>query len=145
MIASRPPQALTFDDAEIARLRGVELMRGLMIATALVAAWAGLARADDVPEAVIDPIAEASALDRLCDALRSDEQAVIGYFAAHGIDKDTLGRESKRGSPFRDFATMRAAEYEVQFRSLSEDGRCAKGRYFFGAEGTKVPGILVNR
>lgn len=47
MIASGPLPALTFDDAEMARLGKGGTMRRLILAAALVAAWAWQGRADD--------------------------------------------------------------------------------------------------
>ncbi|MBZ9852830.1 hypothetical protein LB566_03410 [Mesorhizobium sp. CA13] len=140
VIASRPAQALTFDDAEIAG--GLD-MRRLMFAAAVIATCAGQARASDVAEAIIDPIAEAMALDGLCDALKPSEAGLVAYLAKNGFIEENAGPEFKKGTPLRDFLDMRAAEYELQFRGLSEEGRCAKGRYFFGPAGTKVPGLLI--
>jgi len=91
-----------------------------------------------VDEAALEMLAEASALAKRCKDLKGDWGVVRAFAKRIGIDEADLRGDGQ----VNDFLTMREAEFEAAYASLSVDGACAKARYFYGPQGTKVPGLL---
>lgn len=112
------------------------MLRTAVIAM-IISVFAVPARAE-VDEAALEMLAEASALARRCKDLRGDRDVIRAFVKGIGLDETDLRDDGQ----VNDFLTMREAEFEVAYASLSVDGACAKARYFYGAQGTKVPGLL---
>lgn len=107
----------------------------IWVAGALLGATACSAFAA-VAEKELEPVAEAAAIASVCDELTiSTDQ----FFGLMGITEQDF---NAGGGAVADFVVMRAAEYERDLKTLRVDGVCARGRYFYGPEGTKVPGLL---
>jgi len=131
VIASRPLEAVAFDHAQIAR---GDDMRRLVLAAALVAAWAGLARAGDPVDDVAEAYGEAVAFDELCPTLKLSDAAITFYAGAVGGVIDD-GVVSEAG-----FYQRRAL---AQWRGKPARTVCAEGQRLFGYSGSKAPSLLV--
>lgn len=90
-----------------------------------------------VAEKELEPVAEAAAIASVCDELTIANDQFFGLMGISEKDFSAGG-----GGAVADFVVMRAAEYERDLKTLRVDGVCARGRYFYGPEGTKVPGLL---
>ncbi|RWO57276.1 hypothetical protein [Mesorhizobium sp.] len=106
----------------------------MIVAAALVTAWAGLGRADD-NELFSAMLGEAVALDELCPSLQIDQNMVVNYAGILNV-----GNSDKIKADMRAF-------YErsrIAWASKPFDDACAAGQRLYGAKGTKLPMLLKN-
>ncbi|MBZ9822312.1 hypothetical protein [Mesorhizobium sp. CA4] len=109
-------------------------MKRLMLATALVTAWAGIARADDSFDRVAEVYGEAAAFGEMCPALKFSDAAMTFYAGAAGVNIDD-GVISEAGF----FQRKAFAEWGTKPAGMA----CAQADRLFGPSGSKAPSLLV--
>ncbi|TIM07573.1 hypothetical protein [Mesorhizobium sp.] len=114
------------------------MTRKILVAVLFAAVPLATPARASVDENTLGLVAEMGALLRRCPQFALDEGVLGSIITGAGLTKKDLTKEG----PVDDFITMRAAEFEVEYQPLSDAGACAKARYFYGPQGTKIPGLL---
>lgn len=108
-------------------------MKRLVVAAALVAAFAGSSLADNARDTIARKYGEAMALAELCTDLRFNSGRATVYLAAAHIEFDDT---------FKAVAAVSHNRTLTELYGKQADDVCLVGEALYGSKGTNGPGLL---